>query len=326
MSLTQVNAGVNNTGIYVSQWQQKLLMQAREKLFFENMSGPPGSGMPIIRNDDLTVRAGGVVHIPMQRRMSGAGVTGNTALADSEEALIFDDLSVTVTLKRNAAARHISDQRKTIHDLREAARMGSADWLAEKIDDDIFDALDEQTANRLYGGDATSKSELVAGDTMTASLLSKARAKAKSVHIKPLRIGGREWYVVVMHPFQVADLRADSTWTSAQSNAAVRGEGNPMLAMTLGTYEGLMVFENDRVEYGTDGGSGAVEYAIAHLLGGDAVGFAWSQLPTYIQDVRDYGAIVGAGAQAVYGVEAAVFNSVPVGHVPIMTAAADPNG
>lgn len=325
MSLTQVATATYNTGIHVSQWQQKLLMRAGENLFWENLSGAPGSGMPIIRNDDLTAKRGGIVHIPMQRRMSGAGVTGNSTLSGNEEAMVFDDLAVTISQKRNAALVSNADQQKTIHDLREAAGMASSIWLAEKIDNDIFDALDGQTTNRLYGGDATAKSELVAGDTFSAALIAKARSKAKSVHVRPLRIMGREYYILVLHPFQAADLRQDSTWLAAQQYAAERGADNPILAMTMGSYQGVLVFENDRVEYGSDGGSGSVEYAIGHLVGADAVGFAWADLPRYIQDVSDYGDKVGAGAAATYGLGAAVFNSVPVGHVPIMTAAADPN-
>lgn len=325
MSLTQVATATYNTGIHVSLWQQKLLMQAGESLFWELMAGPPGSGMPIIRNDDLTVRRGGLVNVPMQRRMSGAGVSGNTALSGSEEAMVFDNLAVTPVYYRNAAASHKSDQQRTIHDLKSAAQVGGAIWLSEKIDDAIFGVLDAQTTNRLYGGDATSKATIEAADTMSAALISKARAKAKAVHIRPLKINGREWYILVLHPYQAYSLRSDSTWLAAQQYAAERGSDNPILGMSMGSYQGVLVFENDRVESGDDAGSGSnLDYAIGHLVGGDAVGFAWAELPHYIQEVRDYGAIIGAGAAANFGAAAAVFNSVPVGHVPIMTYATDP--
>lgn len=325
MSLTQVDTSSYNTGIHVSAWQQKLLMQAGEKIFFENLSGPPGGGMPIIRQDDLTIKPGGIVNVPMQRRLTGAGVTGNTALSGSEEAMVFDNLPVTPLLHRNAAASHIADQKKTLHNLKMAAQIGSAIWMAEQIDNAVFAELNGQTANRIYGGAGTAKNDLTSGMKMTAALLSKVRAKAKSVHIKPLIIGGREWYIVVMHPFQAYDLRTDSTWLAAQTGAEVRGRDNPVLAMAMGAYQGMLIFENDRVEYGEDAGSGGnVEYAIAHLIGSDAVAFAWSMYPTYIQEIRDYGAVIGAGSMAYFAAEAAVFNSVPVGHVPIMTAAADP--
>lgn len=324
MSLTQVATVTYNTGMHVSLWQQKVLIQAGEKLFWEKLAGPPGSGMPIIRNDDLTVKAGGIVNIPMQRRMTG-GVTGNSALSGSEEAMVFDNLAVTPVYNRNAAAAHEQDRQKTIADLMEQAGLASGIWLAEKIDDTIFGVLDAQTTNRLYGGDATSKATIEAADVMTAALLRKARAKAKAVHIRPLIIDGREWYIVVMHPFQAYSLGADATWLPSNYYAQNRGADNPIIGMTMGAYQGLLIFENDRVESGADAGSGGnLDYAIAHLVGADAVGFAWSMLPQYIQETRDYGSIIGRGAKAMFGAAAAVFNSVPVGHVPIMTYATDP--
>lgn len=325
MSLTQVVSGGANSGLYISQWQQRVLVRAREKLFWENLSGPPGSGMPIIRNDDLRVSRGGTVHVPMQRNLSGAGVSGNSTLEGNEEAMVFDDLTITPSYRRNAALIHKADQAKTIYDLRALAGAAGAVWIADLIDDTIFGVLDGQTTNTIYGGDATSKATIEAADTMSAALISKARAKAKAVHIRPLMIDGREWYILVMHPFQAYSLRNDSTWLSAQQYAAARGSSNPVLAMAMGSYEGVLIYENDRVESGSDAGAGSnLDYAIAHLVGADAVGFAWTELPHYIQNITDYGAQIGAGAAANFGAAAAVFNSVPVGHVPVMTYATDP--
>lgn len=325
MSLTQIATVTYNTGMHVTVWQQRVLEQAGEKLFWEKLAGPPGSGMPIIRNDDLTAKRGGIVNVPMRRLLSGAGVTGNTALSGSEEAMVFDNLAVTPVYSRNAAAAHEQDQQKTVADLQDQARMASSIWLAEKIDNTIFGVLNAQTTNRLYGGNATAKNDIDSGDGFTAALLSKARAKAKGVHIRPIIIDGREWYICVLHPFQAYALRADSTWLAAQQYAEARGKDNPIIGMAMGAFQGVLVFENDRVESGSNAGSGGnVDYAIGHLVGGDAVGFAWSMLPKYIQEVRDYGAVVGSGAAAMFGAAAAVFNSVPVGHVPIMTYATDP--
>lgn len=322
--LTNFTTGGDNAAMVVSLWGQELLYQAREQIFWDRFSGQAGSNAPIIWNTDLTKANGETVKVDFVSKASGAGVSGTTTLRAAEEEATFYQLDVTVAYKRNAFAVHKADQKKTVHQLSEWGRVLSANWLADAIDNDIFDKLDAQTTNRLYGGAATSKATLTAGDTLTAALISKARAKARSLYIPQINVGGRMLYIMVVSSFAAYDLKQDTTWREAQREAQARGNDNPLLSGMLGIYDGVALFENDRVEIGSDAGAGAVSYAICHLVGGQAVGFAWALPPAEIRDVDDYGARVGIGAEAMWGCAAAVFNSVPIGHIPVMVAAADP--
>lgn len=315
---------LDNSTQVVSLWGQELLYQAREQIFWDRFSGQVGENMPIVWNTDLTKSSGEIVKVDFLSKASGSGKSDSETLAGSEEEATFYQLDVKVAYKRNAFAVHEAHQQKTMHELSEWGRKLSANWIADQIDNDIFDKLDAQTTNRLYGGAATSKATLTAGDTLSAALISKARAKARSLYIPQINVGGRMLYIMVVSSFAAYDLKQDTTWREAQREAQARGNDNPLLSGMLGIYDGVALFENDRVEIGSNAGAGAVSYAICHLVGGQAVGFAWAMPPSEIRNVSDYGATVGIGAKAMWGCAAAVFNGVPIGHIPVMVAAADP--
>lgn len=324
VGLTNFTTGGENAVAVISLWGQELLYDMREQTFWDRWSGQSGENMPIIYNTDLTKKSGETVKVDFLSKATGSAVTGTTTLRDAEEEATFYQLDVTVTYRRHGFAVHECDQQKTVHQLREWGRREGARWMAAHVDDSIFDILDAQTTNRLYGGTATSKATLTAGDKLTASLISKARAKARSLFIPQINVGGRMLYVMIVSSYAAYDLKLDETWQNAQKYANVRGDDNPLLSGMLGIYDGVALFENDRVEIGSNAGAGAVSYAICHLVGGQAAAFAWAMPPTEIGDVTDYAARIGVGMKTMFGVKAAVFNSVPIGHVPVMVAAADP--
>lgn len=328
MTLTTIVYSSTNTEQYRELWTQMLLAEAEEKIFWNPFSGFEGTANPIIVRTDLLAGAGGKVKIDLASAMTGAGVSGETKMTDAEEALSFYQATVTVDLVRNAAASHKLSQQYTVHSLRETARRKSANWLAGKIDDAIFDILDAQAVNIVYGGDATSKATLETNDVMTVALIDKAATMARDKLIQPCGIAGQYDYLMVVSNHQAYQLRQDPAWIAANGYAQLRGDGNPIFTGAIGAWNGVLVKVNNRVARGSNAGTdpATVNYAIAHLVGSNAVGFGWAQYPQMIEEVRDYGAVYGVGADAIYGAVAGVFNSKAIGHVPVMTATVDPNG
>lgn len=323
--LTNFTTGGDNAEMVVSLWTQQLLYEAKEKIFWDRFSGTEGENSPIIWKTDLQKNDGEIVKVDFVSALSGAGVTDTTALSGSEEESTFYQVDVTVSYLRNAVAVHKADQQKTKHQLMEWGRRLSSTWLAGKIDDNIFDTLDAVTAGRVYGGDATSKVTLDTPDVLTTTLISKTVAAAKAKYVQPLMVGGGQFYIMVVHPYAAYDLKTSSAWQEAQRGAGVRGLDNPIFSGALGLWDGVVLFENDRVESGSDGGGGAIDYSICHLAGANAAAFAWAMPPSMIEELTDYGARKGVGADAMFGSASATFNSVAIGHVPVMVAADNPN-
>lgn len=326
--LTTFTSSGDNDAMRVSLWTSRLLYEASKQMFWDRFSGLSGEGMPVVWNTDLTAKRGDTVKVDFVKAASGAGVTDNTALATAEEEAVFYQLDVPVVFARNAFAVHEADQQKTMHELSAWGRRLASTWIAGKIDDAITDVLDANTASRVYPGSVTAKNNLTSSDKLTLTLVSQAAAKARDLLIQPMRIDGEEWLVMLISNWAYYDLRVgDATaYQAAMREAEVRGKDNPLFRGVAGCWDGVMLVRYDRVETGSNAGSGAnVDYAICHLVGANAAAFGWAMPPTPIMDNRDYGAITGVGVKAMYGAKCAVFNSVAIGHLPVMVAAADPN-
>ena len=324
MSLTQFDSGAH-TAQQPEIWTQRLLYEAKEKIFWDRFSGREGDDAPLIVKTDLMAKRGQKVNIDFVSALSASGQSGNDTLVGNEEAATFYALDVSPEYYRHAVAVHKADQSRTIHELKTWGGKLTANWVAAKIDDTVFDAFDASTTNGIFGGDASNKATLEASDKLTPAVISRAKAKMKGLYAPQINVDGNLYYVLIISSYAAYDLAQDSTWREAQRDAGVRGMANPIFSGAMGIWDGVILYVNDRVGTGSDAGSGAVDYAICHMVGGNAMGFAWSMYPGPIMDITDYGAVTGVGGECMFGVAVATFNSVVIGHVPLMVAATDPN-
>ena len=86
------------------------------------------------------------------------------------------------------------------------ASVEAARQVAEAFDADVQDVIDAGT-NVIYGGDATARTEIAAGDTMTSTLLAKS-VNLLRANDAPKWDGG--YYAAIMHPHVFHDLQVES--------------------------------------------------------------------------------------------------------------------
>jgi len=145
---------------------------------------------------------------------------------------------------------------------REHAKHVLANWKAEIVDHIHFRHLAGMTnfvwpetasapstsatyaANRrLYGGNATSEATIGTDDFFTTEEIDRLRTLAKLAEprIMPYKASdGKEYFVLVIHPYQAHTLRQDSNWKQAHYYADVRGEDNAIFSGALGIWNGVI--------------------------------------------------------------------------------------
>ncbi len=256
-----------------------------------------GTGMSSIiqLKDDLTRKNGDSITYATVRRLTGAGVTGNTTLEGQEEQLNARSLKLTVNVIRHAIAVSDWDEQKSAIDLMNAGRDGLMNWAMEKIRADIILALGSIPANAnvsttlaaasnaamdtwltnnldrvLFGAAvansvssdySTSMATLDnTADKMTTATLSLAKRMARkaSPHIRPTKVNDdEEWYVCFMPSLVFRDFRADTTLNNAQLYAADRGANNPLFTAGDLIWDGIIVREIPEMAVLTAGGTNA---------------------------------------------------------------------
>jgi len=326
----------------------------------------------IMRLTELERQAGDTIKYDLLLQMGNDGVTGDNRLKGNEEALTYKQDTVAIDQLRNGHAFRRMSQQRTLHDLRKDAMTNLSDWFADRMDNIMFAHLcgntGETFANTpvapastdeyICSGDvsesgtiATDEASLGSNDQFTLADLDFAKEKARTkeavsggggVWIRPTRINGEEYYVAVLHPYSVTDMRLDVansayvTWPDIQMYANRRGLDNPIFTGALGVYNGVILFDSTRIYSPTSNvrrnlflGSQTAVFAMGNAYKSRAqkqVGK--DNLMSWFEEIDDYGNEEGIAVGSVFGMKACMFDTdgdgtdEALGHLVISSYAA----
>lgn len=298
-------------------WNAKLYMQAQREMFWAGLEGEEGSGMPVIRKDDLTKEAGDVIHIQTLRNLTGSGVTGESTLEGNEEKLSLAQTDLTIDWFRHAVSiTKRSKARINFDFVVQAAQPLLSKLVAKKMDDDMFTKFGTATT-AIFAGDATSTATIDASDTLSTGTLDKIKTYLGSRNAMPLSGGnGKTYFGIVIHEYDAYNLRRDTAWQQAQRDANIRGEENPIFTGAMGVYNGMIIYVNTGV-------ANAANKSKCIAFGGESAFRGYGMMPSFVSQLHDYGFEIGVGMEAIYG--QALNDDVNTNFAVVETYAANPN-
>lgn len=331
MTLTTVTSALKE-----QVWDNDFFSQyVRESRFKRYMGTDENSVIQVLEN--LTKQAGDKINVPLITKLSGAGVTGNTALEGAEEALGQYNHQLTVATLRNGVAVTDNEQQFTGISLRDAARTMLKKWAMEKLRDDTITALGSISGTAYGSATEGAKDTWVAANsdrvlfgsgvgsftdhsadlllvtsamTLSKTIVSKARGKAETASpiIHPVTVGeDEETYVLFCGSGAFRDLKSDLE--TANRDGMERGKSNPLFRDGDLYWDGVVIRKVPEIAtIGTVGASSA-RIEPYYLCGAQALAVGWAQRTKSTTDVRDYGFVKGVGIHEMRGVEKLVFNS-----------------
>ena len=326
-------------------WAQKVWTAGIRKAYFSRFMGSSSNSViQVVR--DLQKKKGDSLTIPLRLPLTGAGRTGDDVLEGFEETIQHRSFSVTINQLRHATKLEGRFAEKmTELPLREESKEALSDWLGDYLDLACFSiftgtdhpfagaafafTLEPPSTNRtMYAGGWTAVNQITPTDVFTPQLITAAKLKAREdpyTAIRPVKVDGRDTYVMVIHPYQARDLKANADWVDAQKYANIRGNNNPIFTGAIGMWDGVVVHEHDRVPR-TNDGSGNTEVGHALLLGAQAAVFAEGEAPRYVTKEFDYDNQIGFAISRMCGMRKTTFkfdnvNDTDFGVINVMTAA-----
>ncbi len=327
--------------------------------------------MPIIIDRTLQGRSGDQVVFELDIPLSNAGGTDDSDIEGNEEAMSFFNFPVTIHERNHGvrSAGKMTDKRSAVK-IRSKAAFAIGRWSAEQIENDLIWGLSglgnqntfagegtsailtvnekAPSANRIfYGGQTVAGvvSEVATDSAITTTVtnylfgtkiisLVKIRAQLASPKFKPIRIGGKKYYIILIHPLQTKALREETGnagWALIQANANVRGLANPMFTREergvgermfdgiVGVWDDVIILESERIETrvadevfdNTGGGgsgytidaavvSGTFRVARALLMGAQAGTIGWGQPWKRLERNFDYFRKPGTATDGIY--------------------------
>lgn len=303
-------------------WAKKVWHEGVKDSYFDKFTAMDGSNV-VHQNKDLTNVKGDSVVFGLMMNLNGPGVEGNQKLSGAEDTLNIYDFTVQTKLIRNAVSRFEADDQKSQFDMLKEIKVALKQWLSDWLDNKLISELStvaSSSKEAVYASAAGTLSSITANDKLTTTLISRAKRKAMmhAPKVQPIKVDGMDKYIMLVSPWAAKDLKDDAKWLAAQQNANVRGSKNPIFTGALGEYDGVILYEYERVATMPNGASSAnVCYNL--LLGKQAACFAVARPAKHIEQTDDYGNIAGNGI-AFYGeVKRTKFNNKDYGSIQVLT-------
>lgn len=353
-------------------WEKELFADVIDGLYFKE-SGLMGEGENNIIQvkTGLVKQPGDTVTVGLTAKLTGAGVSGDEELEGNEEAINAYSDSILIDQKRfGVRLKGKLDEKKNAYNMRMDAKEKLKIRLQEFLERQIFLKLagvtntslvdvngvayaadaawsntptyipdaDEAagTGARYICADTDGTDSLASTDKLTPTLISKAKIKAMLANpkIQPLRIDGRDHYVMWIHPWQAYDLKNDPQFAQAMREAEVRGRNNPIFTGALGVWDGVILYEHEYVPFldisvagnsfrGTATGTDCTADAFRALLcGRQALAFVKCENENgWVEETFDYKNKVGFATGMIAGIDKVMFNSKEYGVIAVDTAA-----
>lgn len=332
-------------------WSLRLFKAGRaaSMLMASNMiSAEPNSPVQLITELKKDERGDKCV-MQLVQDLRGDGVVDDEMLEGNEEQLTNEAIIIALSqLRHGVKNRGRMSEQKTVIRFRDTAKEKLGHWFGDKLDELAFLVLSgvaftlklngsvrapsqitslafaadvtAPTSNRQYFcGAATSTASLTTADTLRWNDVIGMRTKAERGLMKPLRMKGKAYYMLLGSPEAIGDLKMDPDYKSALAQAGPRGPGNGLFTGEIADVDGVLIYSADKVKTTLQalsgakfGATGTVDGAQCLFVGAQALGYARIGEPSWDEsDNTDYKNRVGLGHGQIIGFKKPVFNSIP---------------
>lgn len=323
-------------------WSRDVWQAARDQMFIKKFIGTDQNSM-IQRITDLTkTEKGEQVLMQLVADLVDDGVIGDNEREGNEEAMQTYAQTINIDLITHSVRNKgkLADQ-KTVIRFREMGKDRLSYWLANRVDQLAFLTMsgisyafknngaartNSPFPNLAFAADVSApsgkRSLMWDGTALTASvtgsiastfipsykMIVDAVAYAKEHYVKPMLSGGKEYYVMLVQPGTLANLKKDADYQRAVTTALPRNADNPWFTGGTVTIDGVVLHEH-RLVYNTKGAASGAKWGAGGningtrtlLCGAQALGMADLGAPEWNEKEFQYGSQQGINVDKMLG-------------------------
>lgn len=314
-------------------WEEKLFRDTLKESYFARFMGSNAQSI-VQTQDKLTKEKGDNVTFGIRMRLSGAGVTSGQTLEGNEESLTTYDYSISLEeYAHGVRDKGPLDRQRAMFSIDEESVDALKGWGAEKIDSLCFEALAASPtryfsiqSGTIITGTTDPSASVTATDLITPNFLSQVKAWAKTggnrsqTPLRPIRINGKDYFIAMVHPDVMYDLKTNSTFAQARREALERGKENPIFSGSEAIWDGVVVHEHENVGLETTWGGASVSGAKCSFMGAQSIVWANGKRPDVRAEEFDYGREHGYAWSMMARCGKPVFNSKDHGSIALYVA------
>ncbi len=314
-------------------WEEKLFRDTVKESYFARFMSD--SNRSIIQTQDALAKSkGDNVTFGIRMRLAGAGVTSGQTLEGNEEKLTTYDYNISLERYRHAVRDNGDlDRQRAMFSIDGEAVDALKDWGAEKIDQLCMDAIVASPtryfsiqSGTITTGTSDPSASVTASDTITPNFISQVKTWALTggnrtqTPLRPVKINGKNYFVLLVHPDSMFDIKVHSTFAQARREALERSKDNPIFTGSEAIWDGVVIHEHENVPITTNWGGASVAGSKSIFMGAQSLVWAWGKRPEVVSETFDYKEEHGFGWGMTSRVGKPVFNSVDFGSIACYTA------
>ena len=312
-------------------WEEQLYRDTIKEAYFARFMGKSSDSLAQVK-EDLTKSKGDRITYGIRMRLTGTGVVSGQTLENNEEKLQTYSYNVTLERYRNAVRDAGSlDRQRAVYDMDTESRDALKDWGVEKVDQLSFDTITASPTKIFFGGNATTylpgAGDIDATDLIDPLLISKVKTWALTggartqTPLRPIKVGGKNYFILLVHPDVLYDLSLDAIWSQAARDALPRGTDNPIFSGAEYLWNGVVIHSHENVPIATNWGAGSnIPGAKCIFMGAQSLLWAWGERPSMVEEEFDYQEEHGYAWRMTCGVSKPAFNGVDYGSIGVYVA------
>jgi N4-gp56 family major capsid protein len=328
---------LTNDELTRKKWARDLFKVLLTAVEFNELIGRDNNSI-VMEKLDLGKGEGDQMTFGIRLPLTGEGIVGDATVEGNEEKLRFRNFKATIEELNHAVdTGGKMEQQRVPYDLMKEGKEGLQEWWGEKLSAYMFavlcgnsgytiagqtfaDAAEEPNSDRLITVNDAGEGSLTAADVIDLPFLDRMKQLAEiptaalNYKVRPLLIGGKKYFRVIMHTYAFDQMRTNMNagqWGDLQRSAAKLG-----VPQTEFEYNGLLVSKSERC-YAPN----ANEYRTV-LLGSQAAVMGWggagdskSTVMTFVPYTRDAERYVMIRGGGILGIKKVRFDSVDYGIV-----------
>ena len=260
-------------------WAQKVIRSTQERFIFKHFVGGEGSGMPLIRKQDLSKGAAQKVTFITSSPVRGRGVLGENVLETATEKPRYGSFGVNIDYLAHGLAwtQSLANLSPAGRNIDQISSDQLGDWWSRRQDDDFQIKMREvarlvNPGTNLYRiGGRASEATILSTDTLTTTEIEASKSILQGYGATPiaLEVDGEgveiPKYIYFSPDAFMKRLRSSTNYLSSLQNAGVRGAGNELFSGKYPLWDNNVMFSHNVQVDDADGRQGSPLSPMAFL-------------------------------------------------------------
>lgn len=312
-----------NDATVKKQWDELKFREVRKEMFVNKFMGKSADSL-IYEKTDLSKNEGDQMTFTLFPRQSTEVIKGSSGTSlEGKEGTInwFTDKVTLEEYKMGFRYKTGLDEHRPWFSVSDENAIALDQVSSEYMDDLWFEKMTATPTKIFYGGGKANAGLLAAADKLTPALLRRMSAMARAgfpslaatgnkrtmYPFKPIRVGGKGYFILVVHPYATYDLKNNTEYQGYLINARERSKDNPIFSGALAIIDDVVVHEHENIEVALGGTGSDIPYCKGIFAGAGSAIWAWGHRPVTIDKSFGYDEERGIGRKFIAGVKKTQF-------------------